>query len=103
MIAVVCNFFLVLNRWCCWLPLVHTCWLQHQTTHDTPVTQRSKAYQRALRILVVVGVGFILGDGVLTPSVSVLSAIEGIQIPAPSVSRGMLWDIMGLLMGRFLQ
>jgi K+ transporter len=39
--------------------------------------------QVALRTLVVVGVGMIVGDGVLTPSISVLSSIEGLAVAAP--------------------
>ena len=34
--------------------------------------------QRALNVAVVVGVGAILGDGTLTPSISVISAVEGL-------------------------
>ncbi len=39
--------------------------------------------QVALRTLVVIGVGMIIGDGVLTPSISVLSSIEGLAVAAP--------------------
>lgn len=40
--------------------------------------------QKGLDIIVVFGVGFLLGDGVLTPAISVVSAVEGLQI-APGV------------------
>lgn len=36
----------------------------------------------------VIGVGMILGDGVLTPSVSVLSAMEGLSVAIPSIQKG---------------
>lgn len=39
--------------------------------------------QLALKAMVVVGVGAILGDGVLTPSMSVVSAVEGLARPFP--------------------
>lgn len=39
--------------------------------------------QRVLRVTVVVAVGCILGDGVLTPSISVVSAVEGLGLPLP--------------------
>ncbi len=32
----------------------------------------------------VVGVGMIMGDGVLTPAVSVVSAVEGLAVASPS-------------------
>ena len=40
-----------------------------------------------LRTLVVLGVGMSLGDGVLTPSVSVLSSLEGLAVADPSNPR----------------
>ncbi len=40
--------------------------------------------QTVLRTLVVIGVGMVLGDGVLTPSVSVLSSMEGLAVADPS-------------------
>ena len=44
--------------------------------------------QNVIRTLVVIGVGMILGDGVLTPSVSVLSAMEGLAVANPSIQKG---------------
>lgn len=46
--------------------------------------------QRVLLVAVVLGVGLIMGDGVLTPAISVVSAIEGLQTGIPSISRGKL-------------
>lgn len=40
-----------------------------------------------IRVLVVFGVGAIIGDGVLTPAISVLSSIEGLHEVA-SISQG---------------
>lgn len=52
--------------------------------------------QEALRFMVVLGVGAIMGDGVLTPAVSVVSAVEGLELAASGISRG-LSDVMTLL------
>jgi K+ transporter len=43
--------------------------------------------QAALRVLVAIGVGAILGDGVLTPAISVVSACEGLHTAFPSLPK----------------
>lgn len=43
--------------------------------------------QKCLMLAVVLGVGLIMGDGVLTPAISVVSAIEGLQTGIPSITR----------------
>ncbi|KAA6426043.1 MAG: potassium transporter [Trebouxia sp. A1-2] len=40
---------------------------------------RNMTYQQVIRVLVVFGVGAIIGDGVLTPAISVISSIEGLH------------------------
>ena len=48
--------------------------------------RRAVGRQRgAVLLLGLVGVGLFYGDGVITPAISVLSAIEGTQVAAPSV------------------
>ncbi|KAI9015537.1 potassium transporter-domain-containing protein [Hyaloraphidium curvatum] len=42
-------------------------------------------FQTATMVAVIVGVALLLGDGVLTPAISVLSAVEGIAVAAPSM------------------
>lgn len=42
---------------------------------------------------VVLGVGLIMGDGVLTPAVTVVSAVEGLQIATSGVTRVMIIGI----------
>ncbi|KAK9823651.1 hypothetical protein WJX72_004427 [[Myrmecia] bisecta] len=49
-----------------------------------------RSLQLIVRIMVVIGVGAIMGDGVLTPAISVVSAIEGLQVGIPSISRGVI-------------
>ena len=36
----------------------------------------------------VLGVGAVMGDGVLTPAVSVVSAVEGLKLAASGISHG---------------
>ena len=46
------------------------------------VPVQTRFLQVVVRTLCVLGVGMIMGDGVLTPAISVVSAIEGLgQIP----------------------
>ena len=49
---------------------------------------QNRTVQVVIRTLVVVGVGMIMGDGVLTPAVSVVSAIEGLAVATPSFQKG---------------
>ncbi|GAQ92301.1 Potassium transporter family protein [Klebsormidium nitens] len=70
-------------------------WRQRVVTNET--------LQKIVRVLVVIGVGAILGDGVLTPAISVVSACEGIQIADPSFTRGAIVGLaMAILAGLFL-
>ena len=43
--------------------------------------------QNVIRVLVVLGVGMIMGDGVLTPAISVVSACEGLQQASAAITR----------------
>ncbi len=43
--------------------------------------------QNIIRVLVVLGVGMIMGDGVLTPAISVVSACEGLQQASTAITR----------------
>ena len=36
----------------------------------------------------MLGVGAVMGDGVLTPAVSVVSAVEGLKLAASGISQG---------------
>ena len=60
-------------------------------------TGRSKLY----KIIAVLGVGLMLGDGMLTPAISVISAIEGIQVIAPELSHLVLPITCLILLGLF--
>lgn len=58
-----------------------------------------KITQRCLLVAVVLGVGLIMGDGVLTPAISVVSAIEGLQTGFPAITRGTLPHLYGMRIG----
>lgn len=55
-----------------------------------------------LVLLGVVGVSLFYGDSVITPAISVLSAVEGIQIVAPSLHQVIIPVTLVVLSGLFL-
>ena len=52
--------------------------LASKTTHDRP------RVHRALIVMGILGAALFYGDGVITPSISVLSAIEGLEVATPA-------------------
>jgi KUP system potassium uptake protein len=52
-------------------------------------------------ILVIVGASLILGDGMITPAISVLSAIEGLEIAAPRLAPAVIPLTCIVLLGLF--
>ncbi|PPD92742.1 hypothetical protein GOBAR_DD10302 [Gossypium barbadense] len=50
--------------------------------------ERHVSRKNALLILVLVGTCMVIGDGILTPAISVLSAAGGIKVDHPSMSNG---------------
>jgi KUP system potassium uptake protein len=48
------------------------------------------------------GVGLFYGDAILTPAISVLSAVEGIEIAAPSLKSIILPATLGVIVGLFM-
>ncbi len=51
---------------------------------------RSERTRVAAGIIGIVGAGLFFGDGVITPAISILSAVEGIEVVAPSMSEVVL-------------
>jgi KUP system potassium uptake protein len=49
---------------------------------------RYRWVNRVLAIMSIVGVAAVLSDGILTPAISVLSAVGGIKVAAPGLSQG---------------
>lgn len=52
--------------------------------------QNTKRYQRYLYLVGIFGAGLMLGDGMLTPAISVVSAIEGLEILSPALSKAVV-------------
>lgn len=63
-----------------------------------------KQPDRARTILVLMGLfgaGLLYGDGVITPAISVLSAVEGLHIAAPALDRFVVPISLGILVALF--
>lgn len=56
----------------------------------------------AIIVLGVIGAAFIYGDGIITPAISVLSAMEGLEVAAPSFKTWILPATVSILVGLFL-
>ncbi|HTJ63036.1 MAG TPA: KUP/HAK/KT family potassium transporter [Alphaproteobacteria bacterium] len=54
-----------------------------------------------LLVLAIVGASFVYGDGVITPAMSVLSAMEGLKVAAPTLSSAVLPLTLIVLVGLF--
>jgi KUP system potassium uptake protein len=55
-----------------------------------------------LVLLGVVGAALLYGDGVITPAISVLSAVEGLKLVAPAFAKFIVPVTMAILIGLFL-
>lgn len=56
----------------------------------------------ALLIVGLVGAALLYGDGVITPAISVLSAVEGLKIDAPALAPAVVPLTIAILVGLFL-
>lgn len=65
--------------------------------------ERSITARRVLLFMAILGMCMLIGDGILTPAISVLSAIDGLRGPFPSVSKPVV-DVLSaaILIGLFL-
>lgn len=52
--------------------------------YDNPQKPQLKKFRNLVIILGVFGAGLLYGDGMITPAISVLSAIEGLQVATPA-------------------
>jgi KUP system potassium uptake protein len=55
----------------------------------------------ALALLGVFGAALLYGDGMITPAISVLSAVEGLQVAAPGLERFVVPVTLAILIGLF--
>ncbi len=60
-----------------------------------------KASARAFLWALMLGAGLLFGDGMITPAISVLSAVEGLQVATPSLQHAVLPVTIVLLIGLF--
>jgi len=61
-----------------------------------------KKFPRWLFLMGIVGAGLLLGDGMITPAISVISAMEGLKIVLPEFAH-LVWPVsFMILMGLFL-
>jgi len=63
--------------------------------------------KRSARVAVLVALGLfgtslLYGDGMITPAISVLSAVEGLEVATPAVHRFVVPITLGILVGLFL-
>jgi KUP system potassium uptake protein len=66
------------------------------------VRKTTKGTLTVLTVVVVVGAALLYGDGVITPAISVLSAVEGLRIAVPSLDvRVILAITVAILVGLF--
>src|SRR6516165_4194528 len=56
---------------------------------------------RPLLWALMLGAGLLFGDGIITPAISVVSAVEGLQVAAPSLSNAVVPITIGLLTALF--
>ena len=63
---------------------------------------RSERTRVAAGIIGIVGAGLFFGDGVITPAISILSAVEGIEVVAPSMREVVLPIAIAVIVVLFL-
>lgn len=79
--------------------------LQPQAPSSSPLKrflEKHKKSRTALLVLVLFGTCMVIGDGILTPAISVLSAVSGLQVTEKKLTDGMLLVIACvILLGLF--
>jgi KUP system potassium uptake protein len=66
------------------------------------IKRRKVPHAMALTTLGIFGAGLFFGDGMITPAVSVISAVEGLNVATPSVSHLVIPITLAILVGLFL-
>jgi KUP system potassium uptake protein len=68
----------------------------------TALIRRRKVARAAILVtLGVFGAGLFFGDGIITPAISVLSAVEGLNVAVPSLAHFVVPISLGILLGLF--
>ncbi|KAK1387165.1 Potassium transporter [Heracleum sosnowskyi] len=60
--------------------------------------EKSVVARRLLFFIAMLGMCMLIGDGILTPAISVLSAIDGIRAPFPSVSKSLVESLSAVVL-----
>jgi KUP system potassium uptake protein len=60
------------------------------------------SWRASLLIVGLIGAALLYGDGVITPAISVLSAVEGLKIDAPALAPMVVPITIAILIGLFL-
>lgn len=63
---------------------------------------RPGSWQALLLVVGLVGAALLYGDGAITPAISVLSAVEGLKVDAPSLDRFVVPIALAILVALFL-
>src|SRR3954451_10201104 len=72
------------------------------TALATPIKILSKTERWPLVLLGIFGAALLYGDGMITPAISVLSAVEGLQVATPIFTPYVVPITIGILVGLFL-
>jgi KUP system potassium uptake protein len=67
----------------------------------TALVQRARPKTAALVLLGVIGASLFYGDGMITPAISVLSAVEGLKVAAPSLEHLVIPITLAILVALF--
>ncbi|XP_074294296.1 putative potassium transporter 17 isoform X2 [Silene latifolia] len=62
------------------------------------IFERSLVARRVLLFISILGMCMLIGDGILTPAISVLSAIDGVRAPFPRVSKSMVEALSAVIL-----
>ncbi|RIA90238.1 putative potassium transporter [Glomus cerebriforme] len=74
----------------------------HSIEEPQNFIRRHKFVQKFLTIVVLFGASLIMSDGLLTPAISVISAVEGIAVPAPSTQGAIVYISCAILIVLFM-
>jgi KUP system potassium uptake protein len=66
-----------------------------------PQTKESRAKIGWVALLVIIGAALLYGDGMITPAISVLSAVEGLEVATPAFKPYVIPITCGVLLGLF--
>jgi KUP system potassium uptake protein len=66
-----------------------------------PLRERGPGVPATTTVLVLLGAAFLFGDGIITPAISVLSAVEGLRVAAPGLESLIVPTTVVIIAGLF--